>query len=100
MHVPGVKSEQPSRRPPLEEPVAIDMTIRDRNHVRIVRVDDKRPEDCVRILNSILQKLNSEKRVVMIERGGLSDSMQDEPTTTPRSTDSTREDENVRMAGA
>ena len=67
MHVPGVKSEQPSRRPPLEEPVLVDMTIRDANHVRIVRVDEKRPEDCVRILNSILQKMNSRQRVVMVE---------------------------------
>lgn len=67
MHVPGVKSEQPSKRPPLQEPVSIDMTIRDANHVRIVRVDEKRPEDCVRILNSILQKFNSKQRVVMVE---------------------------------
>ena len=67
MHVPGVKSEQPSKRPPLQEPVSIDMTVRDANHVRIVRVDEKRPEDCVRILNSILQKFNSRQRVVMIE---------------------------------
>lgn len=72
MHVPGVKSEQPHRRPPLQEPVTIDMTIRDTNHVRIVRVDEKRPEDCVRILNSILQKLNSSQRVIIIDEKKIS----------------------------
>jgi hypothetical protein len=67
MYVPGVKQEQPDRRRPLQEPVMIDMTIRDANHVRIVRVDEKRPEDVVRILNSILQKMNSTQKVIIVE---------------------------------
>jgi hypothetical protein len=69
MHVPGVKQEQPSRRPPLREPLTVDMTIRDSNHVKIVRVDEKRPEDVVRILNSILQKMDSKQRVVIVNEG-------------------------------
>ena len=67
MHVPGVKQEQPTKRPSLQIPVSIDMTIRDANRVKIVRVDEKRPADVVRILNSILVKMNSDQRVVLVE---------------------------------
>lgn len=101
MHVPGVKSEQPSRRPPLQEPVSIDMTVRDANHVRIVRVDEKRPEDCVRILNSILQKFNSKQRVVMVEEKDVKSTREteDDPDGEIESLPDRPDDANMAGAG-
>jgi hypothetical protein len=58
MHVPGVKQEQPDRRDSINGPLFIDMVVRDGNNTRLVKATGKQPKDVVKILNSILRKMD------------------------------------------
>jgi hypothetical protein len=58
MHVPGVKQEQPDRKPDSRGPVFVDMVIRDGDNSRLMKISGATPKDAVRKLNSILRKMS------------------------------------------
>jgi hypothetical protein len=72
MYVPGVKCEHPPRKSESDKPdnqdLSIGMVIRDGNYTRLAKIEDGRPEDVVRILNSIFKKMNSDRRVYMQDK--------------------------------
>jgi hypothetical protein len=58
MHVPGVKQEQPDVKAPIRGPLFIDFTVRDGDNTKILKAAGKQPKDVVKILNSILRKMD------------------------------------------
>jgi hypothetical protein len=56
MHVPGVKQEQPDRRPVSIGPLKTDIVVRNEDNTRIAKVSQEDPHKVIGIINSLLEK--------------------------------------------
>lgn len=56
MHIPGVKQEQPDRRPISVGPLVVDTIVRDENNTRIMKVSKEDPYKVIGIINSLVTK--------------------------------------------
>jgi len=58
MHVPGVKQEQPDRRPSSSGPLKTNITVRDEHNTRVAKISNESPAKVIVILNSLMTKTN------------------------------------------
>jgi hypothetical protein len=71
MHVPGVKQEQPDRRPGMTGPLVATTVIRDRDNTRVAKVNNEDPRKTIQILNSLIRKTDGRLYVdVMVRDAG------------------------------
>jgi hypothetical protein len=70
MHIPGVKQEQPDRRPVSVGPLVVDTTVRDENNTRIMKVSHEDPYKVIEIINSLVVKNGSPLYVDTTVRDG------------------------------
>jgi len=68
MHVPGVKQEQPDRRPVSTGPLKTDIVVRDENNTKITKVSHEDPHKIIGILNHLVEKTDGPLYVDTIVR--------------------------------
>ena len=70
MHIPGVKQEQPDRRPAITAPLTADAIIRDGENTRVAKLNGEDPRQVIRILNTLVRKMEGPLYVDATVRDG------------------------------